>query len=777
MAKTILIELKGQDNASASVKKTEQAVESLGKKTTKMTQDMGHGATDVMGKLDALGNRFRYMSIVVGALAAGSVALMKTFVDAAREGEQAFMKLGVFAVSVGEDMDETNRVAQELAATGLISVSEAAEGLANFLATGLGLDKATDLMWNFLNSASVAKESITDTLGQALVKTSLGFRTFREVQIDASGINTQLNKVFQTYAKTLDTTVAKLSNAQRYQAMYNFYMQEGSRFTGAAEVVQNTFSGTLSRLNAQLYQMKIALGNTLIPLVGTLSDMLAWASGKVKIFAENSSAMTSVLLVGTTVLATFAASLAMIGAMLPMLVSGFVVLNWAALAPMILVGLKVAAVFLAISVAIGGLVYLVLKATGQWDKWKNSMADLAQKIKDTINPFKQLGDTVTEVDEKIAKQIKKLEKNMALATRDFREDMAEWAKKHDETIKDLTDQINDLQREYSTATAKIRRDFADTMSDLTLSHTRKTEDLQRELDEEVSKGIWADQTRIREIRLALKRENEDYALATQEKADQREESLADEKTKLDERLVKLQAELDEELALEKKHAAEIAEARTWPILDEIEKRTRAFNERLDQYREELLEIQETAGEETNAIDTVTDAFDNLSSSIDNATSNVEELGSQTNEAISNTENLSSTWSQFKSDFNENVIGAFKDYWNEVKKIQAASDDPSTGWFWSIMKSFVGKTNMPPEASMWDRIKSIFSFQTGGIVPGSANQAVPIIAHGGETVLPSGVAPITVNINNPTVRSETDIQLIANAVRDVLSRQQVLRHLT
>ncbi|MFA5396040.1 MAG: hypothetical protein WC346_08545, partial [Methanogenium sp.] len=172
-----------------------------------------------------------------------------------------------------------------------------------------------------------------------------------------------------------------------------------------------------------------------------------------------------------------------------------------------------------------------------------------------------------------------------------------------------------------------------------------------------------------------------------------------------------------------------------------------------------------------------DAFDNLSSSIGNATSNVEELGSQTNEAISNTENLSSTWSQFKSDFNENIIGAFKDYWNEVKKIQAASDDPSTGWFWSIMKSFVGKTSMPPEASMWDRIKSIFSFQTGGIVPGNANQAVPIIAHGGETVLPSGVAPITVNINNPTVRSETDIQLIANAVRDVLSRQQVLRHLT
>jgi len=42
-------------------------------------------------------------------------------------------------------------------------------------------------------------------------------------------------------------------------------------------------------------------------------------------------------------------------------------------------------------------------------------------------------------------------------------------------------------------------------------------------------------------------------------------------------------------------------------------------------------------------------------------------------------------------------------------------------------------------------------------------------------LPYGMSPITVNINNPSVRSSQDIQGIANAVRQVLSREQALRH--
>ncbi len=776
MAQTILIELKAQDNASAQVKKTEQAVENLGKKTTKMTQDMGHGATDVMGQLDALGNRFRYMSIVVGTLAVGSVMMMKGLVDAAREGEQAFLKLGIFAVSMGEDMDATNKVARELAGTGLISVAEAAESLSSFLATGLGLQKSTDLMWTFLNSASVAKTVLTDTVGMALNKAAVGFRTLREVQIDNAGIQAVLNNVWKDYADTIGTTSKKLTESQKYEAMYIYYMKEGARFTGAATLVQNTFSGSLARLNAQFYQMKVSLGNTLIPLVGTLADLFTWVTSKISAFATSSSAMTSIVLVGVTALSVLAAAIAMVGAMLPMLVSGFVVLNWTAIAPMIATGATVIGVFLGISVAIGTLTYFILKATGQWDKWKNTIASMPDKIKAMINPMSTLGKTTLEADEKLAKSLKTLQQNIKLATRDFQEGMSEWAKKHDETVTDLKKQIGDLEKEYKIATDKIRQSFTDTMSDLSLAHARKTEDLQREIAEEVSKGIWADQTRIRELQLSLKRENEDYARSGEVNLATKDEQLEEEQIKYEERLLKLKTQLDEELVLEKKHANEVAQARTWVILDEIEKRNRAYSERLVQYQDELIELQKNATGQVSAIDQVAAAAKNAA---DQANAGVDELARKTNAVKTKAEEFANSWQSAGASVTRVITERIFPILESLgSKITSVGNKIQTFLFGSLPTQ-VSTTYQPTNWStspMISFFRGLLGFQEGGIVPGATGQAMPILAHGGETVLPVGASPITVNINNPSVRSSSDITMLANAVKDVLSRQQMLRHL-
>jgi tape measure domain-containing protein len=72
------------------------------------------------------------------------------------------------------------------------------------------------------------------------------------------------------------------------------------------------------------------------------------------------------------------------------------------------------------------------------------------------------------------------------------------------------------------------------------------------------------------------------------------------------------------------------------------------------------------------------------------------------------------------------------------------------------------------------------FKTGGIVPGGTSQAVPIMAHGGEAVLPASLVraltdgsagsggggntvAITMNLGKDSVRSDGDIDKIANAL--------------
>lgn len=774
MAKTILIELKAEDKATAKVKQTEEAVKKLGAQSSRMANTVVSNSQKTNKALTDLGSQFRYMSLVAGLAAAGAITLVKSFVTAAKEFQDAQLKLGVFAISAGESMEETTKIAQNLYATGLVPMSQVSESLANLLATGIGLDKANNLLNVFLDSVVVAKENINDTYGDALVKATLGIRIFQERQIDAIGINTQLSKVFQDYALSIGTVSTNLTNAQKWQAMYNFYMKEGARFAGSAKLAQETLSGALSRLNANMTVMRATLGNALVPIIGTFTDLLRSVSSNITEFAQKFPALTSMLIIGATATTILTAALAGLGALIPLLESG-----WGSLTKIgslfTLAFAKTALIVAAVTLAVGGLTYAILKLTGRWDQWMQSMKLLPQKIAETIKKFTEFGNKSTEATEKLRKQLKKLQENINDAVRDFKEGMAEWAQKHDETVTDLRKQINDLAKDYSKATGKIRKDFKDTMSDLELSHARKVEDIERELNEEISKGIWADQTRIRELRLNLKRENEDYERSTKEKGETRDEDLAEEKERHDEKLVDLQEKLNKELELEKKHSTLVAEARTWQVLDEIEKRTRAYQERLKQYREEIVELQGT----TSAVNSLTSALNNQANVANVASEKLRESMLKTSAAtIANINSIKQAGITMTQELNASLAQAknIQEVLLRNEKIMSAPPKPGT------MEAYyanLSKFNISEAERLFNQnavIRMPKKYQTGGIIPGTPQQAVPIIAHGGETVLPAGVAPVTVNINNPIVRDEQDIIKIADAVKAVLSRQQALRHL-
>lgn len=776
MSKQILIELKAEDKATATINKTTNAVNNLGKKATNSMKETSEAVQDTVGQLESLGNRFRYLSLVFGLLSAGSVMFTKSIIDAAREAEQAYVKLGVFAISMGEDMEKTNKVANDLASTGLISVSEASEGLSNFLATGLGLDKATDLMYTFLNSASVAKTVMSDTVGTALTKAAVGFRTLSERQIDNVGIQAQLKTVWEDYATSLGKTRNSLTELEKYQAMYNYYMQEGSRFTGSADIVTKTFSGSINKLTANLTRLKIALGESIVPLVGTLTEMVTSATQSITSFANSNAGLTSAIISGTVILVAFVSALAMLGALVPMVTRGFQTLSTAGLMLVTTSGLKTIAVFLGLSVAIGGLIYLVLKATGQWDKWTSSIANLGERIKNSISSLNKFGSKTEELDKKTAKQLKNLEENIAKATRDFKEDMKEWVVAHDKTIKELKESIEDLQKDYSNSLNKIKKDFKSSMDELNMEHARKSEDIQRDLDEEISKGIWADQTRIRDLQLALKRENEDYEISKNKKVETVANGVKEETEKRNEKLTKLQEELNQELALQIKHSVLINQARTWPILDEIEKRTRAFSERMQQYNEEKNEILNSTDIESAALDGLIGKFSDLNAEIDKSGTTTE---TAVDKMISSLESLKKTVDE-NAPITEQIGARVRNATINVGENLTIGTSNALN---RLPEAIGGAAGAIGNAASWlipDPIEDVFKnffrgvFKDGGIVPGGTSEAVPILAHGGETVLPAGVSPMTININNPTVRSDEDIQRIADLVKNVFSREQSLK---
>ena len=865
MAKQILIELKADDKASAKIKKVETSVSSLGRKASKSMKPAAKSMEDMQVTLNRMGNRFRFMTIAFGALAIGAITLVKGFIEKTREMEAATLRVGVFAVSSGQDMDKAQEAALNLARTGLVSVTEASNALSNLLATGLNIDTATVLLKRMLDTAVLSKESLTDTFGRALEKSTLGIRILQERQVDAIGINFRADQVWRAYGKTIGKTTAEMSTQEKQMAIVNFLLKETERFAGGADLAMNTFGGAMSRLATTVEIMQAKIGATLIPLIGTLANVISSASRAITTLAENHAILVSIMISGVTVMVTLIAALAALGAVIPLIktgmgaFSGSIMLLVKALGIIILKGLALTAI-------LGTIFFLVLKVTGQWNRWTDSMKNLTKRIKDTIKAFGDQGDAIVEVSEKVKKQLKKLEKQIFITTRNYKESLAKWVKENKEAVKNITKEIKELERNYKETIDNINSDFSRAMTDSSISHSRKTEDINRELEEEISKGIWADKTRIRNLKLRLKRENEDFARQNKKLNADKDNNLKEEKTRFSEQLIKLQTELDEELAMQKKHAIAINDVRDVMVLDEIERMIRIKKERLEDFEEQRKEILKTADVQETALDKISNAAGELSFNLENMNESATRTTGKTIAAyaagmigigvvIKGISAGFATLTASQAGFAAGAVGAFAKaglairtfaavlftlpgfvgltlasvvialgfIYDETKNLEIELDNLNNAIIrgnknqTEYIKHFknlreAGKITEKEFSDRMRRLKKqneeftrsldemnrglsitgiisggirgigsfisgLWSGQEGGIVPGMPGQAVPILAHAGETIIPAGESPITININNPTVREDSDIKRIADSVEEVLSRRQYLRHFT
>ena len=769
--KEILIGVTVRDQATGRLRTVKVNVEQLGKSIKKFGKESSTSVKQTTTSFAELGPQLRYLSLVTGVATAALINMTKGFVDAAAQAQNAQLKLNAFAQITNQSGESANNAAQNfvLANNGLISLTESATILANLMASGMNIQDATKLMQQMLDTAVLQKESLEDTFGEAMIKSSLGLRILQERQIDAIGVNFRADQVIRDYAKSLNTTSAALSTAQKQQALINHVMQETAKFAGGASVAASTFSGHVSGMSASLNMMQQALGRSLMPLLGSFADLIKKAAVEVRTFADNHSELTMIILVGTTALMSMLTVLASAGALFQMLKRGI----QAMLVEMIgltLTAPQLTLLLVSLSFAIGAITALVLKATGKWDEWRQNINNLGNTVKNAINPMQQFGDAVEEVDEKLAKQVKTLEESIGLATRDFKETMAEWVQTHDEKIADMKENISDLTATYSKETDKIKKKFNDTMRDMNVSHRRKTEDLIEQINEETSKGIWADQTRIRELKKELKRENEDYAASVEEKQQMRDEDLTTKQSEYSSDLAELQTKLEAEVALEEKHSKLIAEARTWPILDAIEKIERTYTEKLDNIKDQLNDLSDQA---TNTTNIISSAFDSLSDTLTYTINKYANLGITAYNSATLARN---SW-LFASD-------AIVTVENDVKHLGVAIDNLNTQSLaqqtTGNIQRIIGPNLGIPQSSLNQSNFNNFtnwglpSYDDGGVVTGPVGSPQLAVVHGGEQVVPTDSSPVTININNPIVRNDADIKEIARQVDMVLSRQTLLK---
>ena len=318
---TIQITTKSDNKGITTTKK---GITSLQKDTAKFNSSLKQlvfGASKGGHALTSLGSQFRYLSLVTAGLTAGMVMGAVGFVQAAAKEQSALIGLQAVTKAVGEEMDESTEIAMTFASTGLMSIANAANTLKSLLAKGYGMREATEIM-TVMTDAAVFNRQASLSVGEAIETTAEGIKNEMSIKTDNVGITKNLSIMQKEYAASLGTTIGKLSEVEKREAIYQGFLKEGQKFLGNATLATNTLSGGLSRLSTSIFFAQSALGKALEPTVVSLINMIAPLALSFSNWVDQNRELASSIMLKVLSIGLLITAMAAVGALLPMLLSG-----------------------------------------------------------------------------------------------------------------------------------------------------------------------------------------------------------------------------------------------------------------------------------------------------------------------------------------------------------------------------------------------------------------------------------------------------------------------
>ena len=280
-----------------SVTKASTAVQDYAKKTKNASQSMQAFAQKASMKI-----------AVARTLASVFKNVANTMGEWFKESNEYIETLNLFNITMGEGAVEARKFAESVSGAMGIDPKEwmQYQGIFKNLTAGFGVasDKAnimsqnlTQLSYDLSSFFDTDVETAFDKLSSAMSGQVKGLREF--------GIDTTVASL-QEYAlsKGIDTKVRSMSQAEKSLLRYNYIMEKSIHIQGDMARTIITPSNSLRILNAQLTQMKRALGNIVsvlvskfIPYVQTMVKVVTEAAGSIAKFfgfnAEDFKANTS----------------------------------------------------------------------------------------------------------------------------------------------------------------------------------------------------------------------------------------------------------------------------------------------------------------------------------------------------------------------------------------------------------------------------------------------------------------------------------------------------
>ncbi|HAF97547.1 hypothetical protein [Paenibacillus lactis] len=263
------------------------------KETTREAKETQRGLDGLATGLTSLGTGMTTMKLA---------QTMKVLSDEAHKLAQSYQGLTEVSKSLNLDTEQSIGLAEELSDRWGLSRTAMADTVKTYLTAGLTLEQTKEIMTATADAAVYNREAHL-TWDEAIRQVAQGIKMGNSDLTDAAGITTNLSVMYDRYAKSIGTTAAKLTEAQKIQAAYNGIMQESAMFAGNADSAMTGYTGTQATFSQTVEMARVELGEAFLPileqimqkLTPMIKEFVTWAEANKEVVAGIAAGSVTVL--------------------------------------------------------------------------------------------------------------------------------------------------------------------------------------------------------------------------------------------------------------------------------------------------------------------------------------------------------------------------------------------------------------------------------------------------------------------------------------------------
>lgn len=218
----------------------------------------------------------------------------KESVKAASQLSSALTGLQSIVDGQGRSFQQAQGFINEYIKDGLIPMQNAVTAYKNLSMRGYGTEQIEKTMLALKDSATFGRQASL-TMGDAVASATEGLKNENSILVDNAGVTKNVSIMWKEYADSIGVGVQSLTKQQKIQAEVNGILAETRFQTGDAAKAVDTYAGQMSMLSFNFQQLKVAVGNAVIPIVQAalpaVNTLISSFTGLANIVAQVTTAL------------------------------------------------------------------------------------------------------------------------------------------------------------------------------------------------------------------------------------------------------------------------------------------------------------------------------------------------------------------------------------------------------------------------------------------------------------------------------------------------------